>query len=88
MAERSRCHVLHIMLQRGEIHELRIHTRWPLNVNGVLITTYEDDFSYVVTAAGDDHFIVEDVKGVRTREYLIKKALMRATRNIEILETS
>lgn len=86
MMERDRCFVLHILEERGEIRELRIHQRWPLEVNGVLITTYEDDFNYV-DQRGSVHFVVEDVKGARTREYLTKRALMKAVYGIDILET-
>lgn len=45
--------------------------------------TYKADFSYRKSENGP--LIVEDVKGVRTKEYLIKKKLM-LDKGIEIVE--
>lgn len=45
-------------------------------------TTYVADFVYVQ----DGYTIVEDTKGFRTKEYELKKKMMRAFLNIEIHE--
>ena len=81
--ERARCFVLTLQEQRGEIHDLRRQTRWPLEVNGHLVCTYVSDFDY---ADSDWRPVVEDTKGVRTREYVLKRKLMLACRGITIRE--
>lgn len=50
--------------------------------NGVKICAYRADF--VVTFR--DHTEVWDAKGVRTKEYVIKKKMMKAFYNIDIVE--
>ena len=67
----------------GKISGLRRQVLFKLAVNGHLVTRYRADFVYV----RNGQRIVEDVKGFRTTEYLIKKALMYAIYRIEILET-
>jgi hypothetical protein len=87
MAERDRCFVLHLKQEQGEISGLMIHERFKLEVNGVLITTYEADFSYTI-GGSLIRFVVEDVKGVKTRDYVIKARLMLAIHGIDIVEVS
>jgi len=77
---------LKLLEQARDIQYLRTQLRYPLKVNGVLIATYVADFVYVDTARGNAQ-VVEDAKGFRTREYQIKKKLMRAIHGIEIKET-
>lgn len=67
----------------GRISGLRLQMRFPLRVNGDLVCRYVADFVYV----RDGKRIVEDVKGVRTSTYLIKRSLMKAVLGIEIMET-
>ena len=57
--------------------------KYPLYVNKELICNYVADFVY---KDGDD-VVVEDVKGVKTPEYKLKKKLMKAIYHIEIKET-
>ncbi len=57
--------------------------RFPLRVNSELICTYVADFCYTENGK----YIVEDVKGTRTREYVIKAKLMKALFGITVLET-
>jgi hypothetical protein len=78
------------MLERAKvIKDLQLQVRYPLEVNGVKITTYIGDFSYLE----NDKFIVEDAKGFYrtkdpiTRLYDVKKRLMLALHGIEIRET-
>lgn len=54
-----------------------------LEVNGKLIATYRADF---VVTWKDGRVEVQDVKGVKTKEYLLKKKLMLACHGIEIKE--
>lgn len=46
--------------------------------------TYIADFSYMDAATGEN--IVEDVKGVRTKDYIIKRKLMLYIHGIKIKE--
>jgi hypothetical protein len=82
-AERGRYMDLRLMERAGEIEELRMQVRFPLIVNDLLICDYLADFQY--QAAGG--LIVEDVKGYKTREYMMKKKLMLAIHGVEIKET-
>lgn len=67
----------------GTIKGLRRQVEFPLKVNGILIAVYVADFVYI----RDGKEIVEDFKGYRKREYIIKRSLMKAIHGIEILET-
>jgi hypothetical protein len=87
MAERDRCFVLHLKQEQGEISGLMVHERFKLEVNGILVTTYEADFSYTIDG-GNGRLVVEDVKGVKTRDYVIKARLMLALNGIDIVEVS
>lgn len=69
----------------GSISGLRIHVPYDIAFNGVKVCRYVADFVYINMATGRE--IVEDVKGVRTAVYRLKKKLMRACHGIEILET-
>lgn len=46
---------------------------------------YYADFTYRDTKTGE--FVVEDAKGIRTKEYIIKRKLMLYVHNIRIKET-
>jgi Protein of unknown function (DUF1064) len=78
---------LKLLLSAGIISNLKIHTRYRFIVNGIKIrAAYEDDFSYDETETG--RHIVEDTKGVRTGEFRIKKDLMKACHNIDVIEVT
>lgn len=83
-AEAARYRVLKDMERVGIISGLRMQVPYPLRVRGELITTYVADFVYCDNGGS---VIVEDVKGFRTREFIIKKKLMKAVNGIDILET-
>ena len=55
-----------------------------LKINGVKVCKYIADFVYYKHGSG---IIVEDVKGVKTAIYRLKKKLMKAVHKIEIKET-
>lgn len=71
------------MEKSENIWNLAMHPSWSIHVNGEPICKYEADFIYV-DALGIEH--VEDAKGFRTREYILKKKLMKAVYGIEIAE--
>lgn len=77
---------LKAMESAGVIQDLRLQVRFPLVVRGdygVCEREYRADFVYVE----DGRRVVEDFKGVRTREYQFKRDLMKALHGIDILET-
>ncbi len=67
----------------GAIRDLKRQVVFRLKVKGCKVTKYVADFVYIQ----DGKKIVEDCKGHRTREYLLKKKLMLAVHGIEILES-
>jgi len=66
----------------GEISGIEVHPAWELIVNGVRIGRYTADFSYIENNA----LVVADAKGVKTRDYVLRKKLMKALYNIDIKE--
>lgn len=68
----------------GVITGLRMQVAYPFQENGRHCFTYKSDFNYVVTATGQE--VVEDVKGVKTDVYKLKKKLIEARYGIEITE--
>ncbi|HXG59179.1 MAG TPA: DUF1064 domain-containing protein [Thermoanaerobaculia bacterium] len=66
----------------GLITKLRRQVEFPLVVNRVLIARYVADFVY----ERDGREVVEDAKGVRTRDFVMKKKLMRAIYEIDVVE--
>jgi hypothetical protein len=83
LKEGARYKDLKLMEQAGEIVGLQLQVRYPLVVNGTKIGSYVCDFRYE-TPKG---IVVEDVKGYRTVIYRLKKKLMKAIYNIDIMET-
>jgi hypothetical protein len=65
-----------------EISHLRLQVPYVLEIDGVRICKYVADFVY----KENGETIVEDVKGRRTREYLLKRRLMLALKKITIRE--
>lgn len=74
---------LKLLEKYGQISELRLQEPFEIKVCGQKICKYIADFQYVENGKK----IVEDVKGMPTREYVLKKKLMKAVHNIEILES-
>lgn len=81
--EAARWQQLAILERTRKISGLERQKKFRLEVNGILIASYICDFVYVE----DGETIVEDCKGYRTRDYLLKKKLMSAIHGIEIRET-
>lgn len=72
------------MAERGGlITNLELQPKFEMVVNGHKICTYRADFVYFE----DGIRTVEDSKGHRTQVYKLKKKLMKALYNIEIMET-
>lgn len=84
-AESRRYADLALLKSAGQIWQLEVHPRYPLTVNGHIICVYEGDFLYRTTLKSDDGKneiigaqVCEDVKGTRTKDYIIKAKLFRA----------
>ncbi len=80
--EANRYAELRIELLAGDIEDLVLQKPFSLDVNGIHICDYVADFVY----QRNGRPIVEDAKGKRLELYRIKKLLMRAIYEIEIVE--
>lgn len=80
--EARRYSELRAMVEAGEIADLQCQVAFPIEIGGMRICRYVADFTYV----RDGGRIVEDAKGVLTREYRLKKKLMAAVLGVEIVE--
>jgi hypothetical protein len=83
-AEATRYGELKLLAKAGAITDLAIHPSWDLPVNGVIVGRYVGDFVYSDVKTGK--LTVEDVKGVRTPVYKLKKRLLLAIHGLEIAE--
>lgn len=80
---------LKLLEKAGDIDMLDIHFKYTIEVNGFHVCNYTADFRYWDnTTEKNPIYRVEDVKGVRTPVYKLKKKLMKAIYNIDILETT
>ena len=74
-----------VMLSRAnKISHLQLQPGFRLEVKGQLICTYVADFQYL--DLGAMHVVTEDVKGVKTPVYRLKKKLLKALYDIDIVE--
>lgn len=89
-AEARRYQELRLLERAGQISDLRLQVCYPLipvqrlsNGNAERAVVYVADFTYF-----DDRgqLVVEDVKGARPKEYIIKRKLMKYFHDIEIKE--
>lgn len=84
--EHSRANELKMMQRAGLISDMREQVRYELipAQQGERPCSYVADFVYIDNASGQT--IVEDTKGVRTREYIIKRKLMLWVHGIRLKE--
>lgn len=88
-----------LALKSGLIAQLEVHPAFDIVVNGEKVCTYIADFAYLMPAKvavrdktyvfdGENFFekIVEDTKGFRTKEFILKKKLMKAVHKIDVRE--
>lgn len=80
--EAMRFKELKFLLQEERISDLVLQPKFPIEVCGKKICTYIADFMY----NEDGKQVIEDVKGVKTSVYRIKKKLTEAIYNITIKE--
>lgn len=80
--EAQRYSELKFLEKAGVIQSLTLQPKFEISVNGQHICNYFADFEYIE----DGRLIREDVKGVRTDVYKLKKKLISAIYGIEIKE--
>ncbi len=81
--EANRYRELKLLLQAGKIANLLRQPQFPIVINEVKCGKYVADFSYVDERG---QLAVEDVKGMRTAVYRLKKKLVEAIYHIKITE--
>lgn len=69
----------------GAIRGLRLQPRFPFHIGDERMFTYVADFSYRVAETGE--IVIEDVKGVKTPVYKLKKKIIEKYYGIKIVET-
>jgi hypothetical protein len=80
--EAKRYSELKLAERNGDISNLELQPKFPLIVNGKKIATYIADFRY--TEHGQ--VVIEDAKGFRTAVYRLKKKMVEAQYDVEIIE--
>jgi hypothetical protein len=83
--EAQRYEDLLLLEKSGDISELALQVKMPIDLNGRHICNYYADFVYTDLKA--HKVIVEDCKGMRTPLYNLKKKLVEAQYGVTILET-
>lgn len=78
--EHARWYKLKDLEKGGTIHSLERQPSFAIKLNNILICKYVADFIYFENGKR----IVEDSKGFETREFKLKKKLMKALYNIEV----
>lgn len=86
--EASRYLDLKLMQQAGEISDLRMQVKYELVPPQKGETRNERAISYIADFVYGEKGkpVVEDVKGHRTKEYIIKRKLMKWVHGIEVKE--
>lgn len=85
-AEAARYQELLYLGRAGVLDNLELQPQFRLVVRGVLVAVYRADFAYRLCDTG--RLVVEDVKGVRTPVYRIKKRLVEALHGIQVREVT
>ncbi len=80
--EAQRYGTLQLMLKAGLISNLRLQVPYQITVNGMKVCKYVADFVYEDKGVE----IVEDVKGMKTPIYNLKKKLMKAVFGVVVSE--
>lgn len=83
-AEARRYQQLRLLERANEITGITLQPPFDIIIKGVKVCRYVADFQY--TDKLTRKVVIEDVKGLRTPVYKIKKALMKAVHGIEIQE--
>lgn len=82
--EAARFQELRLLFRAGEIRNLELQPKLDFVLEGEKIFTYRPDFIYFDRYGSR---VVEDVKGVRTAVYRLKKKLIEKQFKLKIMET-
>lgn len=87
-AEARRYEHLRVLEDLGAIGQLMLQPKFSLIVSGRKVGTYIADFQYRVMESGqpDGPLVIEDVKGMLTPVYRLKKKMVEAQYGITITE--
>lgn len=80
--EAKRYGELKLLEKAGTISGLKLQPKFDMHVNGVCVGYYKADFWYETPEGA----VVEDVKGMRTPLYKLKKKIVEAEYGFEITE--
>ena len=81
--EAKRYSQLKLMLKAKAIFDLKLQPKFDLIINDIKIGFYKADFEYIENGER----VVEDVKGMKTPIYNLKKKMIKAIYGIDIFET-
>jgi hypothetical protein len=87
-SEYARWLELQLLEKAGKIRDLKRQVKIPIKVNGCLVCTYVADFTYDVKNHDLWTPVLEDVKGVRTAIFRLKKKLLWAAHGLFISEVN
>lgn len=73
--------ILRALLDSEKIDELKVHPRYPIRINSVLVCHVELDFEYK-DEEGNTHYV--DVKGTDTAMSKLKRKMVEAYHNITV----
>lgn len=82
--EANRYQELLLMERAGLICNIELQPRYDLIVNAHKLGFYKGDFRYEKIDTGE--IVVEDVKGMKTPLYQLKKKLIKALYDVDIVE--
>jgi hypothetical protein len=85
-AEASRFVELKLLEKAGKIQDLELQPSFQIEVNGHRVCVYKADFAYRDGATWER--VIEDVKGMRTPVYRLKKKLVEAQYGVTITEVT
>jgi hypothetical protein len=87
-AEAVRYEQLKELVEQGRIENLELQPNYSIRLNNHPITTYRADFRYAVLDERGrvEKLVVEDVKGMITDVYALKKKLFEAAYDLKINE--
>jgi len=82
-AEATRAQELDLLAKVGFIKDLERQVKFPIIINGVKVFVYICDFMYTDNKTGLK--VIEDVKGVRTAMFNLKKKCVEAQYGVQII---
>ena len=80
--EFSRYLELKLLERGGHLRNLELQPRFDITINGKYCGFYKADFAYFANKKR----VIEDVKGMKTPVYNLKKKIIEAMYNVEIVE--